>query len=186
MEAEKQSLMDITQNAAGLLAMVGLLKIPQIHRTLPAIYVISTFRFYFFILMVEAGYRFHLCKFGIRAPVCFNQPWKSETISEFWGQRWNLAIAQQLRNIFFKPLAEAGHRRIGELSVFLASSCLHMIPIVSLEGSRKSVVSTALFFILQPLIISMEKQFQLKGPLWVHAAFWSTAPLFVLPLYEVI
>jgi hypothetical protein len=160
-------------------------KIPGITNTRFGISILSVFRFYFFIYLVEAGYRLHLCEFGIRAPPCFDKPWNSETIAEFWGQRWNLAIAQQLRNLFFKPIAATGHRKAGELAVFVASSALHMIPIVSLGGSPKAVVSTATFFLLQPLLIAIEKKFKLKGRGWVQFAMWSCVPLFAVPLYEV-
>jgi len=169
----------------GLIAVLGLAKIESLVKNKFSLTVLSMFRFYFFTTMVEASYRLHLVLFGIRPPVCFDEPWKSVTVAEFWGQRWNLSIAGQLRNIFFKPLAEAGQRKLGELSVFLASSALHMIPIVTLGGSRQGIISTACFFAVQPFVIAFEKQFGLTGRAWVQAALWSTAPLFALPLYEV-
>ena len=103
---------------------------------LPVRTFLGMMRFYFAIVFVEALYRLHLNLFGVRPPVCFDEPWKSETVAEFWGKRWNLAIAGQLRNVFFKPLAEMGHRAAGEVAVFLGSALLHMIPIVSMGGSR--------------------------------------------------
>ena len=94
--AEKECLQDIAVNVAGTLAAIVASRSRKVQQMRFLLSVLSIFRFYFALQVVEAGYRFHLVKFGIRAPVCFKDPWNSETIGEFWT-RWNLAIAQQLR-----------------------------------------------------------------------------------------
>ena len=163
------------------------LKSPIVTKSRYLIAVASMFRFYHFISLTEAGYRFHLAKFGIAAPVCFDNPWASETISEFWGKRWNMVIATQLRNIFYKPVVQLTENKLyGELSIFLASSALHMIPVVSLGGSVTAIGTTALFFLLQPGLMAFENKFKLRGRVWVQSVLWTLAPLFSIPLYEVI
>jgi hypothetical protein len=97
-----------------------------------------------------------------------------------------LSIAQQLRNVFFKPLARRGNRPLGELFVFLGSAALHMIPVVSLGGSHKMIRNTALFFLAQPVLIAMERNFSvLRGQAWVQLAMWGVAPLFAIPMFKV-
>ena len=146
--------------------------------------VVSMFRFYFIIRVVEAAYRLHLVAFGVRPPICFDEPWKSKTIAEFWT-RWNLSIAQQLRAIFYKPVLERGYRQLAEFSVFISSALLHLLPIYVLGGSTKAKRSTALFFLCQPVLIMFERKFKLQSRLWVQLALWSVAPLFSLPLHQV-
>jgi len=184
--AEHRSIHDLIFNAMGIILTSMVLRIKLVLRHRLLIAIASMLRFYSFISLAEAGYRLHLNKFGIRAPVCFDEPWRSQTVGEFWGKRWNLAIAQQLRNVVFKPVSNyTGNRKLGELAIFAASSALHMIPVVSLGGSQRAIASTAVFFLIQPGLIAFEKSFHLKGVPWVHLALWSCAPLFSLPLYEV-
>lgn len=193
-EAVQRAVKDIGQCSVGLaIVLLALHVTPHHHHrytSLKAMYmctVLSMLRFYFFINSVEAGYRLHLAHFGIKAPTCFDSPWESETVQEFWGKRWNLSIAQQLRAVFFKPLALQGHRALGEFAVFLASAVLHILPIAILGGSRRAVASTAIYFLLQPVLIALERTFPhtLRGKLWVQLSMWTIAPLFALPMLRV-
>lgn len=96
-----------------------------------------------------------------------------------------MTIAQQLRNVFFKPItALSGSRRLGELGIFLASAGLHMIPVVTFGGSPEQIISTGAFFVVQPLLIMIEKSLGIKSKLWVQSSLWSVAPLFSLPLFD--
>lgn len=189
----KRAVVDVGRAGLGMGAMVVLLKLVEDGLKSSSIgvkvvvkTVLGMLRFAYGVFLAEAGYRLHLSVFGVKAPVCFDEPWKSTTVAEFWGKRWNLAIAGQLRNVFFKPLAEAGQRGMGEVAVFWGSAALHMIPIVTLGGSTRAVVTTSLFFIMQPVLIAIEKQCKFSSVMWVQFALWSTAPLFALPLLEVL
>jgi D-alanyl-lipoteichoic acid acyltransferase DltB (MBOAT superfamily) len=185
--AESRAIRDVAAHSFGIAFMSAILRQPFILRNWFLISTVNMFRFFHFISMAEAGYRLHLAKFGIRAPACFDNPWKSETVAEFWSKRWNMVIATQLRNVFYKPVVQWTNSKFkGALSVFAASSALHMIPVVSLGGSKAAITSTALFFLMQPALIWFESALKLKGKAWVNCAMWSTAPLFSLPLYTVL
>jgi hypothetical protein len=185
--AVRKAVRDVLMNASGILAALAVLRSRAVAERWFLIAVASMYRFYFLVSGVEAGYRLHLALFSIKAPVCFDAPWNSLTIAEFWGKRWNLSIAQQLRNVFYKPILQvSGNKRLAALATFIASSGLHMIPIVSLGGSKKAVATTALFFLVQPLLMAVESAFHIKSKLWVHGALWAVAPLFSLPLHEVV
>jgi len=128
---------------------------------------------------VEACYATHLAAFGIQSPLCFDHPLQSQTVAEFWNTRWNLAIARQLSNVAYKPLAEMGYKTTGVWATFVASAILHICPFLFLGGSKKAIQSTLLFFFTQPILMLVENKFKLKGPVWVASSFFTTAPLFV-------
>jgi hypothetical protein len=147
---------------------------------------ISVIRFYSAITLIEAFYRLHLLLFEIKPPVCFDEPWKSQTIAEFWSTRWNQAIARQMRNVAYKPLAARGFKRGAEFGVFTSSALLHVFPIYLLDGSISAQLSTLLYFSVQPILMWTERIFKLKGLWWVQIAGWGVSPLFALPLLEVL
>ena len=91
-----------------------------------------------------------------------------------------------MRNICYKPtLASTGHKRLAEAAVFAGSAALHWFPVALLGGSTWARRSTAAFFAVQPAIIALERALHLRGFLWVQLVGWATAPLFALPLLEV-
>lgn len=149
--------------------------------------LLTMLKFYGYITAIEAGYRLHLAYYHIRAPKCFDEPWESKSVQEFWGSRWNLSIAQQLRNLLFKPLASRGYRNAGLVNMFLGSAALHILPVQQLGGSAWMMASTGAFFLLQPVLMGMERQFPelCTGKMWVQLALWGVAPLFAVPVYHV-
>ena len=185
LEEEKLVIQEILKSISLFAVVLLLLQSRKMSSSFVTLSILSLLRFYFLLRVAEAGYRFHLIKFGIRAPICFDEPWKSETIAEFWN-RWNLSIAQQLQAIFYKPLARKGYSNLAKASIFLGSAGLHIVPVVTLNGSKEAIGSTTLFFTLQPILMALESYFKIRSQLWVHFVMWSISPLFALPLYEVL
>jgi alginate O-acetyltransferase complex protein AlgI len=40
---------------------------------------------------------------GFDAPLLFDRPWKSRTLTEFWGKRWNLVFIEMNQRLFLRP-----------------------------------------------------------------------------------
>lgn len=55
--------------------------------------------------MATTGPNFVMAALGINVPPFFQSPYRSVTISEFWGKRWNLPALELLRRCCFAPLA---------------------------------------------------------------------------------
>ena len=191
-EAFTNATKEAAATLAGVAASVALLRaLPDVRTaprsTLPLLTVVSVFRFYCAVTFVEAAYRAHLAYYGVRAPVCYDEPWKAETVNEFWAVRWNQAIARQMRNVCYKPTLQlSGNKRLAEVAVFSGSALLHAFPVALLGGSKRAIASTLAFFAAQPMLVMVERTFKLKGLWWAQLAGWSTAPLFALPLLEVL
>jgi hypothetical protein len=129
---------------------------------------------------------------GIVADPIMSKPILSETLSEFWGKRWNLGFRQLAHDLIFRPL----HRRIGitgaGLLVFVASGLVHDL-VISLPAGGGYGLPTG-YFMVQGLGVTLERSVlgrQLglqKGlPAWLFMAivtagpaFWLFHPLFVL------
>src|SRR5262245_18669984 len=56
-------------------------------------------------------------------------PWKSASLSEFWGRRWNHAFHVFARDRIYRPLAEAWGKEPATAAVFLASGLFHELAI---------------------------------------------------------
>ncbi len=128
---------------------------------------------------------------GIDAEPIMSRPILSKTLSEFWGQRWNLGFRQLAYDLIFRPL----HRKTGvaaaSLLVFLVSGLVHDL-VISLPARGGYGLPTA-YFILQGLGVTLERSslgrrlgLQRGLPAWLFMfvvaaapAFWLFHPLFV-------
>lgn len=129
---------------------------------------------------------------GIAAQPIMSKPILSKTLSEFWGQRWNLGFRQLAYDLLFRPL----HKRIGvaaaSLAVFLASGVIHDL-VISLPARGGYGLPTT-YFIVQGLGVTLERsgfgkrlglQKGIAGWFFMLAiaagpAFWLFHPPFVL------
>jgi alginate O-acetyltransferase complex protein AlgI len=67
--------------------------------------------------------------FGVDVRELFRSPYKSTSLQEFWGKRWNLAFSEMTSLVAYKPLkAKIGVRNAMILS-FMLSGLLHEIAI---------------------------------------------------------
>jgi Membrane bound O-acyl transferase family len=129
---------------------------------------------------------------GVMAQPIMSKPIVSKTLSEFWGERWNLGFRQLAYELIFRPL----HKRIGvapaSLLVFLASGLIHDL-VISLPARGGYGLPTA-YFMLQGLGVTLERSswgekvgLQKGLPAWIFLivvaaapAFWLFHPPFVL------
>jgi predicted DCC family thiol-disulfide oxidoreductase YuxK len=85
------------------------------------------------ILLLHFGF-FHLLSVGWRAlrvdaPPIMNAPLRSTSVSEFWGQRWNVAFNDLALRLVFRPAARRWGMAAGTLLAFLASGLVHELVI---------------------------------------------------------
>src|SRR5271156_6991301 len=62
---------------------------------------------------------------GVDAKPIMAAPLRSTSLSEFWGNRWNLGFRQLSHDLIFRPLLKSCGAGIAGFLVFLASGLLH-------------------------------------------------------------
>ena len=107
-----------------------------------------------------------------------NFPFFSQSLREFWGQRYNQLIGTVFRESIFQPLLQdLSSKTIASFVVFTVSGLLHVhLAAVTFIDSR-ATMSTMTFFILHGIACTMEARTLLKlpGPLP-----WLLTQLFLL------
>lgn len=66
---------------------------------------------------------------GVDVRELFKSPYKSKSLKEFWGQRWNIAFAEMTAIVAYKPLKKKYSRVFAMTICFLVSGLLHEIAI---------------------------------------------------------
>uniref|UniRef100_A0A7S0H406 Wax synthase domain-containing protein n=1 Tax=Amorphochlora amoebiformis TaxID=1561963 RepID=A0A7S0H406_9EUKA len=96
-----------------------------------------------------------------------NYVFLSSSLREFWGGRYNLLVSSLLRQAVFTPAKKKGYSNsISSLMAFAASGALHML--VAHYTFGYGMIRTMGFFLLQPLIISLEMYIESRYP-WLKA-----------------
>jgi hypothetical protein len=92
---------------------------------------------------------------GVNAPPIMRAPIAADSLSDFWGGRWNAAFADAARRFLFRPtVRRLGARGAGAL-VFLVSGLVHET-VVSLPA-RGGWGGPTLYFLLQGAGMAVEK-----------------------------
>ena len=117
-------------------------------------------------------------------------PLRSTSLSEFWGERWNLGFRQLSYDLIFRPLLKICGAVVASFLVFLASGLIHDF-VISFPARGGYGLPTA-YFILQGVGVTIErsnfgKRLALRNGLrgWLFTAVFTIAPLFWLfhPLF---
>ena len=120
---------------------------------------------------------------GVKASPIMSAPALSQSLSEFWGKRWNLGFRQLAHELIFRPLC----RRIGIAAagflVFVASGLIHDL-VISLPARGGYGLPTG-YFVLQGIGVTVERSFVgerlgLRGglPGWLFMAVFTAGPAF--------
>jgi hypothetical protein len=110
-------------------------------------------------------------------------PSRSQSLSEFWGRRWNLVVGGWLRAHCYAPLARLGLPRLGVLAAFVVSALIHVYPTFIAIGAGPAA-AIAGFFLAHGALMVVEarlrvRQWRPRGRIaYVYGAFAVTAPLF--------
>jgi alginate O-acetyltransferase complex protein AlgI len=115
---------------------------------------------------------------GIPDYPMFKKPFKSTSLSEFWGRRWNLAFSEMTAISTFKPLAKQLGAGWASFISFMVSGLLHEVAI-SLSV-MKCFGLPMLYFIIHGLLMTIEKKLfrnQKPGRWWVVMSLLIPLPL---------
>lgn len=72
-----------------------------------------------------------------------DQPFRSTSLTEFWGRRWNRMVQLNLAAGFFVPLARRGLPTLGLFAAFAASGLFHAVPLLGAGPLRVVAVPFA-------------------------------------------
>lgn len=92
---------------------------------------------------------------GADAKPLMNWPLLAQSMSEFWGKRWNTAFRDLTHRFVFRPFAARGKARTGVFAVFLLSGVVHDL-VISLPASGGYGLPT-LYFVIQWLGLLVER-----------------------------
>ncbi len=119
---------------------------------------------------------------GVTAPPIMRAPIASDSLSDFWGGRWNKAFADAARRFLFRPTVRRLGARGAGTFVFLVSGLVHEV-VVSLPA-RGGWGGPTLYFLLQGAGMAVEKsamgrRFGLSSGLrgWFWMALCTAGPL---------
>ncbi len=127
---------------------------------------------------------------GVDARPIMSSPFRSTSLSEFWGERWNLGFRQLSYDLIFRPLLRICGAGVASFLVFLASGLIHDF-VISFPARGGYGLPTA-YFMLQGAGVTIErsnfgKRLDLRNGLrgWLVTAVFTIAPVFWLfhPLF---
>lgn len=126
---------------------------------------------------------------GYQLPSRFRQPFRSPSVGEFWGRRWNAMMEHWLRDHCYRALA-GRFPRLAILMTFAASAAIHAY--IALAVDLRSALLWGAFFLAQPFVITIEHALKLHhwphwaGVLWTYAWFAALVPLLVIPMAPIL
>ncbi len=104
------------------------------------------------------------------------EPWLARSLSEFWGERWNMAFHVFARDQIYRPLSRRLGRTAAIAAVFLFSGIVHDLVISFPAGGGWGLPT--LYFVIHGALVWMEKRRVFSPTRWTTAIF----VLFPLPL----
>jgi hypothetical protein len=120
---------------------------------------------------------------GVDARSLFRQPFKSRTLSEFWGKRWNIAFSEMTSLAVYRPLRNVAGEKVALVCSFLFSGFLHTMAIS--VPVQTAYLLPMIYFLIHGLAMLAEEELAKKGfilnqkpvtgRLWV--LFWLLIPL---------
>jgi hypothetical protein len=142
--------------------------------------------------MATASHDWLTAMMGLNAPSLMRSPFLSKSVTEFWTKRWNVAASELgFRPLCFTPLARHGVV-LALFAAFTASAVGHVLLAFVAMGRWGVSISCGAFFIVQPLLIIVERRIKVKrwpataARAWTLAALGVTSPLFVEPVIQLI
>jgi hypothetical protein len=111
-------------------------------------------------------------------------PWRSRSLAEFWGARWNLAFHVVARDRIYRPIARRWGRNAALAAAFLFSGLMHELVISVPAGGGWGLPT--LYFALHGALVALERAGRLRtGRALTLACVIGPAPLlFHLPFVE--
>jgi hypothetical protein len=124
-------------------------------------------------------------RMGVNASPIMSAPLRSTSLSEFWGERWNLGFRQLSYDLIFRPLLRICGAGVASFLVFLASGLIHDF-VISFPARGGYGLPTT-YFMLQGLGVTIErsnfgKRLGLRNGLrgWLFTAAFAAGPVLLL------
>jgi hypothetical protein len=124
-------------------------------------------------------------RLGVNAVPIMRKPMSSQSLSDFWGKRWNLGFRQLSHEFVFRPLREIVGAPAAMMLVFLFSGLVHEL-VISVPARAGYGLPTA-YFLLQGAGVMLERSsigrtLGLRGGFsgWASAAAMTACPAFWL------
>lgn len=184
-EAGRLFALGLRRLALGL-ALVGLARVvwlatgSRLAATVPLLPGISLILHFGIFNLVAGAWRVA----GVNAAPLFRAPLQSQSLTEFWGRRWNLAFSEMTTLAVFRPLSASVGPRPALLASFAFSGLLHEMAI-SLPV-RAGYGLPLLYFVIHGGLMLAERALAARGrPLrgWFGRGwtiFWLVLPLPIL------
>ena len=141
--------------------------------------------------MATAFHNFLTGLMGLAAPGLMNSPVLATSIGGFWTERWNPAASVFFRKSCYEPLAR--HGKVQALfAAFFVSGVVHLLLAYMALGRWGIAVACGTFFVVQPLLILIERRMNVRrwrpatARVWTLAALAVACPLFIEPTLQVI
>ena len=114
---------------------------------------------------------------GVGTYALFKAPFRSLSLAEFWGRRWNFAFSEMTSIAVHRPLKKITNNKIATVVAFAFSGLLHELAI-SLPVNRGYGLP-ALYFVIQAIALLLEKKIQFKSKTLNHVwvLFWLIVPI---------
>lgn len=180
-------------SALALAALLGLWLLPRalplgmmlVRMTLGALLVYSAMD------AITAGLRLAHALSGVSVPPIQSTPIASQSVREFWSQRWNKPVSDWLAEFVFLPVSRRSNAGWGVIAAFATSGLLHAWMFYAAIGWVPAMMAFA-FFIFQAVFVMVESFIRLRelSPrlrrAWTLGMLAISSPLFVEPVLRVL
>ena len=119
---------------------------------------------------------------GVDVSELFRSPYKSKSLKEFWGKRWNLAFSEMTALIAYRPLRDKVGVEWAVVLSFLLSGLLHEIAISFPVNAGYGL--PMIYFIIHAIAMQLESKVKFVQKITLHRV-WShvwVMGLLVLPM----
>lgn len=121
---------------------------------------------------------------GLVVPPLMQSPYRATSISDFWGNRWNVQASALFRRYFYGPVAKHGVV-LAVFATFAISGIAHAALVQLALGQWRMTLAWGAFFTVQPLFIAIERRMHVRhwpsaaARVWTLSVLAVTAPLFM-------
>lgn len=111
----------------------------------------------------------------------------SRTLSEFWGERWNLPVTKWLNEYCFRPCARRGNAAAGLVAAFAMSALLRFWLFFAAVNLVCGLLA-GVFFLLQVPALLWERRWRVRrwpafaARAWTIGFLLATSPLLTIPM----
>jgi hypothetical protein len=92
---------------------------------------------------------------GLNARPIMQSPLRADSLSDFWGKRWNLGFSQMTRELVFRPLQSRIGAPAALMAAFIASGVIHDL-VISVPA-RGGLGLPTIYFAFQGLAVLFER-----------------------------